>query len=163
MIWTAILGVINWLSSATFGKIVSAASTVLVNRSNNDAQKYIAATDAERDVKVEMIHADAAAFHEQMTAASVRWGWWPYRVLVLCVAVPMAWHAGGIYLDSCSFLPWIDWSGGLWQPQLVAHRVGSWRFVAAPGEYADIEFKALATIIGIFTVQSGIAAYLHKK
>lgn len=127
------------------------------------ANVTIAKTQADRDVQVQAIQAAAAEFAQQQQLAAVRWGWWPYRILVLAAAIPPVWHAGGVFFDSCSYLPWLDFSRGFFHPTFVAHAVGSWTFVAAPGGYADVEFKTLAAIIGFVAVQGGVAAYLHKK
>ena len=163
--WTLLLGLLNWFSSATFGKIVDAASTVLVNRSNNAAATRQTEVAAGRDVSIETIHADAAAFHEQEALAAVRWGWWGTRYLLLAAALPPIYHSGLVYLDSCPFFIWPHFDGW-WLALWNAHEIGSWNVARAPGVYEGQELTIIATIVGYQLTQTGVGGFmqwLNKK
>lgn len=147
--------ILSLLGSSILSPLANAVVSVMQSKAN----VQITQIDANKDVDIATLQAAAAAYHEQMALNQVRWGWAPYRWLVLAIAFPVVWHAGGVFLDSCSYLPWIDWS--TWG--LIAHKVGSWRFAEAPGQFADFEFSTLAGLAGVILGQGGIAAWLHKK
>jgi hypothetical protein len=162
--WKIILTAINFFSGATFGKIVDATSTVLVNNSNNAAQTRRVEVGAGRDVAIETIHANAGAFREQMSLAALRWGWWGTRYLLLAAALPPIIHSGAIYLDSTPF-PYLMW-GEAWLPAVATHVQGSWEVARAPGVYEGQELQIIAAVVGYQLAQTGVGGFvswLNKK
>lgn len=161
--WALLLGAINWLSSATFGKIVDATSKVLVNRSDNATASHKTDVEAGRDVSVETIHANAAAFHEQQQIAALRWGWWGTRYLLMVAAIPPILHSGAVYLDSVPF-PYLTWQ--TWFFGIATHVQGSWSVARAPGVYEGQELSIIAAIVGYQLAQTGVGGFmswLNKK
>lgn len=161
--WTAILTAIKWLSGATFGKIVDATSKVLVNRSDNATASHKTDVEAGRDVSIETIHANAQAFHEQQQLATLRWGWWGTRYLLLAAALPPVLHSGAIYLDSIPF-PYLIWES--WLPSIETHIQGAWHVARAPGVYEGQELSIIAAVVGYQLAQTGVGGFvswLNKK
>lgn len=161
----AFFAVINFFSGATFGRIVDATSTVLVNNSNNAAQAHKVDVEAGRDVQIETIHASAASFGQQMALATLRWGWWGTRWLLVAAALPPIYHSGMIYLDSCPWLIWPHIDAG-WPSLMLAHEPGSWKVARAPGVYEGQELQIIAVIVGYQLAQTGIGGFvewLNKK
>jgi hypothetical protein len=137
-----LLGILNWLSSSAFGAIANGVVSVL----NKKTDAQIAKIGADKETNVAQIQAAAAAMHEQAALATLRWGWWGTRYLMLAAALPPIIHSGAVYLDS-------------------TFRFG-WAVARAPGVYEGQEIQIIATVVGILTVQTiggGIAGRLRAK
>ena len=137
-----LLGILNWLSSSAFGAIANGVVAVLSKKT--DAQ--IARIGAAKETDLAQIQAATAAMHEQAALATLRWGWWGTRWLMLAAALPPIVHSGAVYLDS-------------------TFRFG-WTVARAPGVYEGQEVQVIATVVGILTVQTiggGIASRLGTK
>lgn len=161
--WSIILAAVNWLSSATFGKIVDGVSGVLKNRSDNATATHTIDVTSGRDVAIEDIHANAQAFHEQTELATLRWGWWGTRYLVLAAALPPVMHSGAVYLDSIPF-PYPVWQ--TWWFSFAMHVQGSWEVARAPGVYEGQELSIIGVVVGYQLAQTGVGGFmswLNKK
>ena len=137
-----LLGILNWLSSSAFGAIANGVVSVL----NKKTDAKIAEIGAAKETDLAQITAATAAMHEQAALATLRWGWWGTRYLMLAAALPPIVHSGAIYLDS-------------------TFKFG-WAVARAPGVYEGQEIQIIATVVGILTVQTiggGIAGRLRTK
>lgn len=137
-----LLGLVNWLSSSAFGAIANGVVAVLNKRT--DAQ--ITQIGATKETDIAQIQSATAAMHEQAALATLRWGWWGTRYLMLGAALPPIIHSGAVYLDS-------------------TFRFG-WAIARAPGVYEGQEIQIIATVVGILTVQTiggGIASRFGTK
>ena len=75
--------------------------------------------------------------------------------LICAALIPPLYHQAGVFFDSCPLLL---------IPQL-AHKVGSWKFAALPGDYADREQTLIYSLLGIqsaVTTAASFLRYLHK-
>jgi len=137
-----LLSLVNWLSSSAFGAIANGVVAVLNKRT--DAQ--ITQIGATKETDIAQIQSATAAMHEQAALATLRWGWWGTRYLMLGAALPPIIHSGAVYLDS-------------------TFRFG-WAIARAPGVYEGQEIQIIATVVGILTVQTiggGIASRFGTK
>jgi len=137
-----LLGILNWLSSSAFGAIANGVVSVL----NKKTDAQIAKIGADKETNVAQIQAATAAMHEQAALATLRWGWWGTRYLMLAAALPPIVHSGAVYLDS-------------------TFKFG-WAVARAPGVYEGQEIQIIATVVGILTVQTiggGIAGRIGTK
>lgn len=137
-----LLAIVNWLSSSAFGAIANGVVSVL----NKKTDAQIAQIGATKETDVAKIQAATAAMHEQAALATLRWGWWGTRYLMLAAALPPIIHSGAVYLDS-------------------TFKFG-WAISRAPGVYEGQEIQIIATVVGILTVQTiggGIASRVGTK
>ncbi|MCS3725517.1 hypothetical protein [Bradyrhizobium betae] len=143
--------VVAFFSSQAFLGLANGVVSVLNKRSDSAVAINQADVGAGRDVDLAQINANLATMHEQAALATLRWGWWGTRWLMLAAALPPVIHSGMVYLDSCPF-----W----W------HDVGSWGVARAPGVYEGQELSIIATVVGVLTVQTiggGIVSAIIKK
>ena len=105
-----------------------------------DADKFKAATGADRDVAIATLQANVAAYHEQNDLSKLRWGWWGERYLLLCAALPAVIHSGAVYLDS-------------------TFKFG-WAIARTPGVYEGQELQIIAAVVGYTVIKSGFALEL---
>jgi hypothetical protein len=140
--WTVLLGLVNWLSSSAFGAIANGVVAIL----NKKTDATITQIGATKETDLARMQAATAALHEQAALATLRWGWWGTRYLMLAAALPPIIHSGAVYLDS-------------------TFRFG-WAISRAPGVYEGQEIQIIATVVGILTLQTiggGIASRVGGK
>lgn len=156
-----LLAIVNWFSSAAFSAIASGVVSVLNKRSDATVAINTANVGAGKDVDLAQINASVAAMHESAALATLRWGWWGTRWLMVAACLPPIIHSGAVYLDStfCNdalhVCTWIGTSMGM-----------PWKVPRAPGAYEGQELSIIATVVGVLTVQSiggGIVAAITKK
>jgi hypothetical protein len=137
-----LFAIVNWLSSSAFGAIANGVVSVL----NKKTDAQITQIGANKETNLAQIQAATAAMHEQAALATLRWGWWGTRYLMLAAALPPIIHSGAVYLDS-------------------TFKFG-WAISRAPGVYEGQEIQIIATVVGILTVQTiggGIASRVGTK
>jgi hypothetical protein len=124
-----------------------------------DADKFKAATGAERDVVIAQTQANSAAFHEQREEAKARWGHWSTKLLIFCAAFPPIMHSGAVYLDSIPF-PYLAWQ--TWWFAVQTHVQGSWAVARAPGVYEGQELTIIAAVVGYQLGQTAIGGLIGR-
>lgn len=157
--------VVAWFSSAGFTALASGVVSVLNKRSDSAVAINKDNVAAGQAVDIAQLNAATAAMHESAALATLRWGWWGTRYLLLFIALPPAFHSAQIYLDSCAvFFP--IFGAGFFSLEPVYHLVGSWHVGRAPGVYEGQELSILATCVGIMTAQhisDGIVGAIIRK
>ncbi len=121
---------VSWISSSAFTSLANGVVSVL----NKKQDTAVVKLNVDGATNAQIIQAGTAAMHEQAALATLRWGWWGTRYLMLAAALPPVIHSGAIYLDS-------------------TFRFG-WAIPRAPGVYEGQELQIIAVVVGILTVQS---------
>jgi hypothetical protein len=137
-----LLAILNWLSSSAFGAIANGVVSVL----NKKTDAEITRIGAVKEADIAQIQAATAALHEQAALATLRWGWWGTRYMMMAAALPPIIHSGAVYLDSTFKL--------------------GWAISRAPGVYEGQEIQIIATIVGILSVQTiagGLASRIGTR
>lgn len=146
MMWSAIL---KWFLSNAIGPLVA----LIGKFSDNDTAQIEAAITGATTVTVAQTQATESAWEtrEKMLA-----GMKVTQYLICAALIPPLYHQAGVFFDSCPFflIPGF------------AHKVGSWKFAALPGAYADSERTLIYSLLGIqstVTVAASFLRYLHIK
>ena len=140
--WTIVLSIINAVLSL-FGKV-----------SDNDTAKEKAKVAAGKDIVTAQIQAEPELYK---TRTEFLRGMWITQWLIAAALIPPIYHAGGVYFDSCPFFVF---------PSIFPHEVGSWGFVALPGDYPQMQSSLIASLLGInaaMTVGGGFVKTLLVK
>src|ERR1700737_3851349 len=130
---TIILAVLNWLSSKEFTAVATGVVEVLNKRTDATVAINTTNVGAGKDVDLAQISAGVAAMHESAALATLRWGWWGTRWLMVAACLPPIVHSGAVYLDS-------------------TFKFG-WAIARAPGVYEGQELSIITTVVGVLTVQ----------
>lgn len=142
------LKILQWALGFITGPMVS----IIGKLSDNDTAKISAAIQGAVTTGVAQTQATESAWEtrEKMLAGMKVTQW-----LIAAALIPPLYHQAGVFFDSCPFFL---------IPQL-AHYVGSWKFAALPGAYADSEKQLIFSLLGIqsgVTVAASFLRYLHK-
>lgn len=144
MLWDLAASALKWVLGqgvALLGKI-----------SNNDTAQITAAISGDTTVTVAKTQAAESAWEtrEKMLSGMKATQW-----LICAALIPPLYHQAGVFFDSCPFFV---------IPQL-SHQVGSWKFVALPGPYADREWTLIGSLLGLqtaATTATSFMRYLHR-
>lgn len=155
--------IVSWISSSAFTSLAKGVVDVVNKKTDATVSINAANVSAGERVDIAQLNANVAMMHEQAALATVRWGWWGTRYLMMAAALPPILHSGAVYLDSIPF-PYLAWQ--TWWFAIEQHVQGSWAVARAPGVYEGQELSIIATVVGILTVQSiggGIVAAITKR
>lgn len=140
--------VVGWLLPLLGNSFLKPVLDYLTTRQNVDAEKFKAATGAERDVALAQLQAEIAANAQRAAMASMFFGWWVTRWLIgIMLAFAVA-HQCAVFLDSMCWITAARPHGGC-----------GFGFPKLPAPYDEREWLLISTLFGIQQVPNAIAQF----
>ena len=143
---TFLLSALSWLSSSAFAGLANSVVSVINKKADTKVAINHDNVTAGEAIDLAQLNASVSKMHEDAALATLHWGWWGSRYMMMAAALPPIIHSGAVYLDS-------------------TFKFG-WGIPRAPGVYEGQELSIIATVVGILTVQSiggGIVSAITKR